>query len=73
VQLWNRIRPAANSMLFNFHIELVAKKLAYKSKRNNSRKADNYQNTSMFKARDFIESKHIGILDIPIIQTYLLG
>jgi hypothetical protein len=32
-------------MLFDFQIELAAKKLAYRSKRNNSRKADNYYDT----------------------------
>jgi hypothetical protein len=40
MQLWNgdgtssSSRPAVNSMLFKFQIELAARKLAHKSKRN---------------------------------------
>lgn len=57
VQLWNGIRPAANSMLFNFQIELAAKKLAHRSKRNNSRKVDNYYDTYYVKGKRFHRSK----------------
>jgi hypothetical protein len=50
-------------MLFNFQIELAAKKLAHKSKRNNSRKADNYHNTYYVNGKKFHRSKtyrHFG-------------
>jgi hypothetical protein len=50
-------------MLFNFQIELAAKKLAHRSKRNNSRKADNYHNTYYIKGKRFHRSKtyrHFG-------------
>jgi hypothetical protein len=32
VQLWNKNRPAANSMLFDFYIKLAAKEFAFRSK-----------------------------------------
>ena len=63
VQLWNGIRPAANSMLFDFQIELAAKKLAHKSKRNTARKIDYYHNTYYVNGKRFHRSKtyrHFG-------------
>jgi hypothetical protein len=33
VQLWNKVRPVANSMLFKLQIELARKKLAHKLRR----------------------------------------
>jgi Primase X len=50
-------------MLFNFQIELASKLLAFKSKRNNSRKADQYYNTYYVKDKRFHRSKtykHFG-------------
>ena len=63
VQLWNGTRPAANSMLFDFQIELAAKKLAHKSKRNTGRKIDYYHNTYYVNCKRFHRSKtyrHFG-------------
>jgi hypothetical protein len=63
VQLWNSIRPAANSMLFDFQIELAAKKLANKSKGNNARNMDHYHNIYYIHDKRFHRTKtyrHFG-------------
>ena len=45
VQSWNKVRLAANSMLFKFQIELARRKLAHKSMRQRGKGADPYYNT----------------------------
>ena len=52
MQLWNaKSRPAANSMLFDFQIELAARKLARNSKRNEGKRADRYYYYNTYKVQ----------------------
>jgi hypothetical protein len=68
IESWNGIRPPANSMLFDFQIELAAKKLAFKARINRTSRGRgqtqfHYNNTYFTQGKRFHRCKtyrHFG-------------